>query len=227
MIDPPPMTSLDAHCHLLPGIDDGPKSMVGSVKMAQLLTEMGVQTVVATPHVISDVYPNTVDIIEEKTREVQAELNQQSIPLKVIPGAEYYIEPAFQENIEKGNIICFGTERYVLFESPVENKPLLLESIVFSLKSAGYTPLLAHAERYRFLQNNKDEYQHLKKLGVHFQVNHPSYHLPQTSTRGETARWLHVKGLVDLLGTDLHRATPWIHAHPKPKRRFWSLRSQS
>ena len=84
---------------------------------------------------------------------------------------------------------------------------MLLEEIIFNLKSAGYTPLLAHVERYRFLQKDPALTDELKRLEVHFQVNHPSFMLPRTSHTGEAARNLYVRGYVDTLGTDMHRAT--------------------
>ena len=219
MIDPPEMSELDAHCHLLPAIDDGPQKIEGTLAIARLLVEMGVETVAATPHVISDIYPNTKERILDAADKITRVLKDERISLKIVVGAEYYTEPWFLNQIEKDEILSFGEERYVLFESPSEHKPMLMDEVIYSLKYAGYTPLLAHAERYRFLQGNKEEYVNLSKLGVKFQINHPSFHLPQTSICGETARWLYVKGLVEQLGTDMHRATAWVQANQKPHRR--------
>ncbi len=201
------MSEVDTHCHILPGLDDGPKDEQTSIAIANLLLELGVRTVVATPHVISDLYPNTSDQIRQSVEKVVHLFEKARIPLKVLAGAEYYVERNLLKQIDQGDILTWGKERYVLFESPVEQEPLLLEEVIFNLKSAGYTPLLAHAERYRFLQNNPDRVSDLRRLGVQFQVNHPSFHLPKISRNGEQARWLFIKGYVDLFGTDIHRAT--------------------
>jgi protein-tyrosine phosphatase len=207
LIEPPTMSEVDAHCHILPGIDDGPTDDKTSIAIGNLLLELGVHTVVATPHVISDIYPNTTEQILESTEKTSLLFKEIGLPLEVIAGAEYYIEKRLLDLIAKDDLLSWGDERFVMFESPEEYEPLLLEEIIFALKSSGYTPVLAHAERYRYLQKNPRRVQDLRRLGVQLQVNHPSFHLPKTSRRGELARQLYVKGCVDLLGTDIHKAT--------------------
>jgi len=210
LIDPPPLGDTDVHCHILPGLDDGPPDERGSLAIARLLLEMGINHVVATPHVISDIYPNSTDEILAAVEGMRRLLSDSGLALEVTAGAEYYAEGFLLDRVERRDVLCFGAERCVLFESPVESQPMVLEEIVFAMRSAGYTPLLAHAERYRYLQADHAQLQHLRGLGVRFQVNHPSFMLPKTSRRGEMARWLYLKGFADLLGTDMHRATPWV-----------------
>ena len=212
LIEPPPIGELDAHCHLLPGLDDGPPNEREALAIARLLLEMGVRTVVATPHVISDVYPNSTDVIINGVSRMRRLLRESGLALEILAGAEYYAENDLLDRIARDDLLAFGPEKYVLFESPVEHQPMVLEEIVFNLRSAGYTPLLAHVERYRYLQADQDRVEHLRRLGVCFQVNHPSFHLPKTSRRGEMARWLYTRGFVDLLGTDMHRASPLIQS---------------
>ena len=201
------MSEVDSHCHILPKIDDGPADENISIAIANLLLEMGVKTVVATPHVISDVYPNTTEKILEAVEKTNALFQRVGLPLDVLAGAEYYVEKNLLDRIETDDLVAWGDARYVMFESPEEQEPMLLEDVVFNLKTAGYTPVLAHAERYRFLQQNPQRILDLRRLGVKFQINHPSFHLPKISRRGELARCLYIKGYADLLGTDIHRAT--------------------
>jgi len=181
LIEPPIMNEIDAHCHILPGIDDGSPSNETSIAIANLLIELGVKTVVATPHVINDIYPNSTKKILDAVASLKKLFHKKSIPLNIIPGAEYYVEKGFLDKIEKGDILSWGKERYVLFETPMEREPLLLEEVIFSLKTAGYTPVLAHPEQYRFLQGNPELQTHLRQLGTKFQVNHPSFHLPKST----------------------------------------------
>ncbi|MCU0660822.1 MAG: histidinol-phosphatase [Myxococcota bacterium] len=207
LIDPPAFGEVDSHCHVLPGLDDGAPDERTALAISRVLVEMGVRTVVATPHVISDVYPNSTLQILEKCNNLRASLKDHELPLTLIPGAEYYVEKELLSRIERDDLLCFGEDRCVLFEAPIEHEPLLLDDVVFQLKSAGYTPVLAHVERYRYLHDNPDRVVELRRQGVKIQVNHPSFFLPKTSRRGEAARRLYVKGQVDLLGTDMHRAT--------------------
>ena len=219
LIEPPSMGDTDVHCHILPGIDDGPSDERGSLAIARLLIEMGIKNVVATPHVISDLYPNTTEAILDKVEALRRLMVDSGLNLNIMAGAEYYAEGALLDKIARNDLLSFGDERYVLFESPVENQPMVLEEIAFSLKSAGYTPLLAHVERYRYLQSNHDQVVHLRQMGVHFQVNHPSFMLPRTSRRGEMARRLYIKGMVDFLGPDMHRATSETRPSAQAQRR--------
>lgn len=207
LIEPPNMTEVDSHCHILPGLDDGADSDDTAVAIAHLLISLGVKTVVATPHVISDIYPNTTAAIHEGVDHMRDVLRREGLPLDIVAGAEYYVETDFLNRIDRGDVIAWGDERYVMFEAPLSQKPNMLEDVVFSLTSAGYTPVLAHAERYRYLQNESGAIEHLRRMGLKLQVNHPSFHLPKTSTKGEMARRLYVKGMVDLFGTDIHKAT--------------------
>ncbi|MBN2342386.1 MAG: capsular biosynthesis protein [Deltaproteobacteria bacterium] len=217
LINPPNLGSTDFHCHILPDIDDGPKDERGSLAIATLLLELGVNRICCTPHVISDLYPNTTEKIVARVNEFQKTLNDRGIPLELIPAAEYYAEPAFLDRIEKGDILCTGEKRYVLFESPAEHPPRFLKDIIFALQTQGYTPLLAHVERYYFIQKDYKFAKELKRLGVAFQVNHPSFLLPKTSQRGNCARWLYKKGFVDELGSDIHRAAgfPTVQSQSK------------
>lgn len=206
LISPPNLGPIDYHCHILPDIDDGPRDTRGSLAIANLLMELGVQKICCTPHVISDLYPNTTEKIITRVAELQKVLDDAHIPLKLQPSAEYYAEPAFLTRIEQDDILCTGENRYVLFESPAEQPPRFLKDIIFALQLKGYTPLLAHVERYYFIQKDYKFARELKRLGVAFQVNHPSFLLPKTSQRGNCARWLYKKGFVDVLGSDIHRA---------------------
>ena len=219
LIDPPELGDTDYHCHILPGIDDGPRDMKSATALALRLVEMGVSTVVASPHVISDVYPNTRKSILIKTKQFQREIRQQGIPLTVVPGAEYYCEQSFLKLVEEEPLLSFGAENYVLFESPVDT-PVMMKEIVFMLRSSGYVPLLAHVERYRFIQNDFEFAHELKRLGVAFQVNHPSFGLSRNSKSGDLARLLHKKGMIDLFGTDMHRA-PQLIASAGKTRPHW------
>ncbi len=205
------MSEVDAHCHILPGIDDGARDKKTSIAIANLLLELGVRKVVATPHVISDIYPNSSERIVEAVEALRDLFREVDLPLEIIPGAEYYVEKELLQRIERGDLLSWGEERYVLFESPAERESMILEEVVFNLKSAGYTPLLAHPERYRFLQTDLKRVEELKRLGTRFQVNHPSFHLPRISRSGELARLLYIKGYVDCFGTDIHRATVTDH----------------
>jgi hypothetical protein len=108
LIDPPPMGGTDAHCHVLPGIDDGPKDEHGSLAIARLLCEMGVHTVVATPHVISDVYPNSTDRIVGAVDKLRRLLSASGLGIEVVAGAEYYAEPELVARAEKMLIARVG-----------------------------------------------------------------------------------------------------------------------
>ncbi len=215
LIEPPELGRVDHHCHILPGIDDGPSTLQGSLEIAHLLFTMGIRKIVATPHVISDLFPNTSSVIVEAVNTLQQYLDLHRVGIRIVAGAEYYCEPALLALVARDDLLSFGEQKYVLFESPVRQAPAMLKELTFSLKGFGYSPLLAHAERYHFLQRDFDLAVELKRIGVSFQVNHPSFLLPGTSRSGNLARLLYKKGMVDVLGSDMHRATGRAGVQPE------------
>jgi tyrosine-protein phosphatase YwqE len=194
---------VDIHSHLLPGIDDGVRTIEESVAIIKKFKLLGYSKLITTPHVISDLYPNNIDIINQKLKEVQDALKKEDIDIDIEASAEYYVDIEFLKLIEDDDLIPF-MGNYILFETAYHSKPMILQQVIYSLQANGYIPVLAHPERYRYLHNDIDLYKELKAEGVLFQVNIKSLQ-NKSKPIYKIASKLIKLGLVDFMGSDVHK----------------------
>jgi tyrosine-protein phosphatase YwqE len=193
----------DIHSHLIPGIDDGVATMEESLAMIRGLSELGFKKLVTTPHVMSDFYRNTSGIILHGLSEVREAVEKAGIPVTLDAAAEYYLDENFLKKLKEEKMLCVSGN-LLLFEISYINPPDNLLSVAFDINVAGYTPLLAHPERYNYWASKPDEYKKLKEAGVLFQLNVNSltgyYGIPSK----KTAEWMIDEKMIDFIGSDLH-----------------------
>ncbi len=196
---------IDLHNHILPGIDDGPRTLSEAVKQARAFAIAGYSTVVATPHSLKG-QPSPA-LIKERISELQHELKEQHISLAVLPGAEEHLEPEIPERLQAGEIVTLNDTRYLLLELPMQQPlPTYTEDLIFKLVSSGYRPIIPHPERTLALQKNRPLLYRLQQLGVIYQLTWGGL----TGLLGPDARSLvhHMlkKNLAHLFATDAHNA---------------------
>lgn len=146
-----PLLALDLHCHLLPGIDDGARTLDDTEALARALVAAGIPAVVASSHIMSDLYPNTREILLPLVASTQAHLDAVGIPLRLVAGAEVRLDV---ESCRPETWVTIGDAgKYMLVEFP-NGLPLIasLEAQLFALQAQGITPIIAHPERMVFLQ---------------------------------------------------------------------------
>ncbi len=170
-----PQLKIDLHSHLIPGIDDGSQSMEESLNLLKGMEKLGYEKVITTPHIMADSYKNTPDIINRGLLMLRMEAKKANISLSIEAAAEYYLDDGFIQLLQKGNMLTISKDEYLLFETSYMAKPINLEEMIFDIGAAGYVPLLAHPERYRYIKEPEKEYGRLKELGVLFQVNLNSF----------------------------------------------------
>jgi tyrosine-protein phosphatase YwqE len=195
--------TVDIHSHLLPGIDDGVRTIEESVAIIKKFKLLGYRRLITTPHIISDLYPNNREIITQKLQDVQTALKKENIDISIEASAEYYVDMEFLKLIEDDELIPFNGN-YILFETAYGSKPMILDQVIHSLQAKGYIPVLAHPERYRYLHNDIELYKSLKADGVLFQVNIKSLQ-NRSKTICKMALKLIQLGLVDFMGSDVHK----------------------
>ena len=138
---------VDMHSHLIPGIDDGSKSMEESLGLIQRLAEYGLRKIITTPHIMSEYYRNTPEIIRMGLEDLKKAVSASKIQIEIEAAAEYYMDEIFLEKVKGGEeILSFGGG-YILVETGFINKPQMLLDIIFHLEMAGFKPILAHPER--------------------------------------------------------------------------------
>lgn len=194
----------DIHSHILPGIDDGSPDVQTSLALMRGLADMGYQTVIGTPHVMADLHRNDRETIRTAYEQLQQAVNEDPTLPKLHYAAEFMMDEGFGQLVRQESLIPLGTERHLLVETPYLHRPLNLESYIFEVRAAGFTPILAHPERYHYLFNKPIDYERLKELGCLFQVNLLSLMGYYGKSEKDAASWLIETGMVDFLGTDLH-----------------------
>ena len=195
---------IDLHTHILPGIDDGARDRDDALAMLRLATEDGITTIVATPHAH---HSQGVDV-----RAAVSDLNDlasaASIPVRVLPGAEVRIASGLIERHRTGQLQTINDSRYLLLELPLHDdwpEPQLLR-VVDGLLAEGVVPILAHAERYRFVERDPHRLLPLIERDVPIQVNARSLLYRETDPERRTADRLVALGYVHLLASDAHNA---------------------
>lgn len=199
------LVKADMHSHLIPGIDDGAQTIEDSIELIKGLKAKGFTYFVTTPHIMSDFYRNTPEIILPLLDKVREEITKQNIGVTIDAAAEYYLDRDFERKIKSEKLLSFGKENYVLFELSYLNEPSNMHRIIFDLLGAGYTPILAHPERYPFYYDKYDEYLQMHDKGALLQLNINSltgYYSPQTK---EIAERMCKDGIIDFIGTDCHK----------------------
>jgi protein-tyrosine phosphatase len=193
----------DVHSHFIPGIDDGAKTIEDSLELIGAMEKMGYTKVITTPHIMSDYYRNTPEIILGGLDLVRNALAKSGSKMQIEAAAEYYIDFDFQEKIKEKKLLTFGNN-YVLFEMPFIGEPQILNTVIFDMQMAGYKPVLAHVERYQFWHQDYEKIQSMKDKGVLLQLNINSlsgYYSPQVRKLAEK---MIDENMFDLLGSDCH-----------------------
>ena len=200
----PNSIKVDIHSHLLPGIDDGVKTLKESIEVIKRFKFLGYHKLITTPHIFSEFYPNTAEIIQEKLYIVKNQLEKENINITLEASAEYYLDMGFLKLIEDDELLPF-MGNYILFETPCNSRLMILDVAIESIIRKGYIPTLAHPERYHYLySDNLELYKQLKRMGVLFQINLKSLQSNSKNIK-KTALKLIKAGLVDFIGSDAHR----------------------
>ena len=193
----------DLHAHLLPGLDDGPATMEEALDLIRGLVDLGYRRLIATPHVMSDLYPNTIVDIENKHQQVQRGLRQAGIDVQLGVAAEYLLDEGFSELLESDRLLPLPGRR-LLVEFGFIAAPPNLHQLLFRLQTKGWRPVIAHPERYDYYHGDLAAFRKLRERGCRFQVNLLSLTGYYGGDVQRCAERLLRAGLVDYLGTDAH-----------------------
>lgn len=193
----------DMHNHVLPGIDDGAKTIADSLVLIQGLKDLGIDRCIATPHIISGLYDNTTEDIAQALCKIVKELDSRGIEFSIDHSAEYMIDEGFL-NILNHNRLRALPNNYVLIEmSYLAESSMLLEAI-YRLQSEGYVPVLAHPERYNYYHQDFNQYKLIKEMGGLLQLNVLAISGYYGSQVKLAASRLIKEGMYDFVGTDMH-----------------------
>jgi protein-tyrosine phosphatase len=205
----PPLADLknifqDIHSHILPGIDDGSPDVETTLHLIKGLHNLGINKMVATPHIISDLYRNTPEIINTALQKVKDACAEADLNVEVTAAAEYMLDDSFMEMLRKKQPLLTVSKNIILTELSYGTPPDNLEEMAFEIITNGYQPIMAHPERYYFYHKNFDGFSRLKELGFLLQVNLLSLTGYYGAPAAKAAKYIFEKQLADLVGTDMH-----------------------
>ena len=194
---------VDIHSHILPKIDDGAKNISDSLNMIRELKNIGYSKLIFTPHIYPGLYNNEIKNIRETYNQINKKIKD--IDLKIEFAAEYMVDDLLIKKIKKNTILTIQNQ-YILIEMGYLFASRNIYEIIFELKILGYTPILAHPERYIYYSKNKKEIYRLKKAGCKFQMNLFSL----TGFYGKDVKGfsenLLKNNFIDYVGTDIHNS---------------------
>lgn len=193
----------DMHSHLIPGIDDGAKTLDDSLELIRRMHEMGYRKFITTPHIQHEYFKNTPEIIRAGLTKVREALREKNIPVEIEVAAEYLIDDGFEGKVASGNLMTFG-DKYVLVELSYFNPHPNLKTFIFNLQVDGYKVILAHPERYTYWFDDMAKFEDLKDRGVFFQVNLVSLAGYYPDPVKKFAEKLIEKGMIEFVGSDMH-----------------------
>ena len=195
---------IDIHTHLLPGVDDGPATWDESLALCRLLADDGVETAVATPHVMDGLWQNTRSSITSGVAELNSRLEDASVPLRVLPGGEVEITCTHLTEPPHDEIPTLNGSRYILVEIPSATHAQAISGFLFALMSRGAIPVVAHAERIRALQSNVTLASEWHATGCYLQINAESVLGLWGRNAAACARSLVEAGLAHAMASDAH-----------------------
>lgn len=206
----------DWHSHILPGVDDGIPTLEDSLSVLLAYEDLGFKKVWLTPHIMED-YPNTPSELRVKYEELR---NAWTGNVEIKLAAENMLDSLFDERLESGDILPIGDEgRHLLVETSYYTPPIDFEEKLDRIKSKGFYPVLAHPERYRYMEEK--DYKRLKANDILFQMNFASLVGGYGETAQKKAEWLLKNNMIDLTGSDVHRlkaTMQMIESNPKKQQ---------
>lgn len=199
------MLAIDLHSHLIPGIDDGSKTVEESLIMLKQLATLGYKKVITTPHVMSDYYPNNRKSIMDGLANLNLAIKTAGLAIELEAAAEYFVDDYFMELLRTEEPLLTFSGKHILIEFSMMGESVDPLDIIFKLTARGYIPILAHPERYLYYQSRLNIFKEIYNQGCRMQVNLLSLCGHYGSKQKDLGWKLLKMGIVDYLGTDTHR----------------------
>ena len=217
---------IDFHSHIIPNIDDGSTSMKDTINMINEARQAGFTEIISTSHYIQKYYDldcfereKILYIIKKKVSE------KKEINIKLYLGSEIYFTPEIIELVKNKKASTINNTRYLLFELPMNTKPLFVKEMVYELMQNGYIPIIAHPERYSYVQENIRYIEELAGMGVLFQSNYGSIIGMYGNSAKKTLKKLLKNNLISFLGSDVHRTGQIYPKIPKALKKLRKILS--
>lgn len=191
----------DMHSHVLPGIDDGAQTPEESVFLIRKMMDVGIKKIIATPHIMIDYYRNDAETIGNALAILKEELKRQEIDIDISAAAEHYFDETFEKRIEDRKVMTMG-DNYVLFEYSFISQPPNAIHVIQKMKDMGYKPILAHPERYAYM--DLEQLEGIRNWGCDLQLNTISLTGYYGKSSKKMAEEMVDRQMVDFISSDMH-----------------------
>lgn len=198
------MGYIDIHSHILPGLDDGSRSMQQSLEMLRIAEEEGIELIIATPHNMPGKGQPSLKKVKESAEKLMQEAKREGIQIPILIGTEYYYREEVLETLENEAGIKMNDSEFVLVEFEPMVEKIYFRNALRDILATGHRPIVAHVERYAKIMKDKSMLSDLKKMGALIQVNAASVIGDNGRVAKKDVKWLLKQRLVDFISTDAH-----------------------
>ncbi|MBU5335877.1 tyrosine-protein phosphatase [Intestinibacter bartlettii] len=198
---------IDIHCHILPNVDDGAECMQEAINMAKIAKEQGINKIIATPHYHPEFKYAKGEELKEIYKEFKNELKENNIDIEMYLGNEIYYTYDLIDKFSELDFYSLNDSKYILIEFPPNNFPNNLCNVVYEIKQQGFTPILAHVERYIKIHEDPEIIYDCIKTGAIIQINSSSLIGKQGKEFQKICNLLISRNMVHLVSTDAHSDT--------------------
>jgi protein-tyrosine phosphatase len=195
---------IDIHCHILPGVDDGPRDLEESLAMARMAVADGIRAIVATPHTLNGIYLNPREDILDQAQVLGEALVEHHIPLILFVGADVHFEEDLIRKLETGEVLPINGGKYLLLELPSQSIPFKANEFFFEIRVKGYFPIITHLERNHVIQKHPKIVGDWVEHGAVIQITADSLTGGFGRRAYQCSCRLLENGWVDVIATDAH-----------------------
>lgn len=192
---------IDFHSHILPQTDDGSISIEETINILKEAKQVGFTKVISTSHYLEGYYESN----QKERNELLKKIKQENVEVELYLGSEIYISENMIEFLKDKKASSINNSRYVLFELPMGNETMLAKEMIYRLIENNYVPVIAHPERYSYVQDNPEYVEELLQMGAMFQANYGSVIGLYGKKAEKTVKKLLKENLIQFLGSDVHR----------------------
>ena len=196
---------IDIHSHIVYDVDDGSKDLESSINILKEASIAGFNKIILTPHYMEDYYTVSKEEIAERIKVLKDACKKQEVDVELYQGNEIYITNHIDEYIKEDIASSLNDSKYVLFETPLNIEPSNLIEVIYKIKEIGKVPVLAHPERYSYIQSNPNKLLEFFEMGVLFQANYGSIIGLYGRNAKKTVKLLLKNNFIHFLGSDVHR----------------------
>ena len=196
---------IDLHTHILPGIDDGPRTVMESLQIVAALAGEGCTDLVATPHYGDGCARVGASAVRARVEALSAVVREAGIDIRLWPGHEIQLDANLTDALARDEVASINNRPYLLLELPASQFPTFLGALLGQMRTQGYIPLIAHGERYLPIWHNPDLLVPLVEMGVLVQITAASLLGVFGPQAKHTAETLLGRRLAHVISSDAHR----------------------